>query len=119
MSVDWFAPHFEIRFPKLGELAVQGALVELRQELEPWHVMGEEGGAGGTARYVELSLERVEVKASRVSPDRYAVQWPRPAYAPNRARGRIYRGSALPRVAAMVCAASDNRYSFTADIRYS
>ena len=107
MSVDWFAPHFEIRFPKLGELAVQGALVELRQELEPWHVMGEEGGAGGTARYVDLSLERV------------AVQWPRPAYAPNRARGRIYRGSALPRVAAMVCAASDNRYSFTADIRYS
>jgi uncharacterized protein (DUF2126 family) len=73
MSVDWFAPHFEFRFPKLGDLAVQGALVELRQALEPWHVMGEEGGAGGTARYVDSSLERVEVKASGLSPDRYAV----------------------------------------------
>jgi uncharacterized protein (DUF2126 family)/transglutaminase-like putative cysteine protease len=73
MSVDWFAPHFEFRFPKLGDLAVQGALVELRQALEPWHVMGEEGGAGGTARYVDSSLERVEVKVSGLAPDRYAV----------------------------------------------
>jgi uncharacterized protein (DUF2126 family) len=73
MSVDWFAPHFEFRFPKLGDLAVQGALVELRQALEPWHVMGEEGGAGGTARYVDSSLERVEVKTSGLSPDRYVM----------------------------------------------
>jgi uncharacterized protein (DUF2126 family)/transglutaminase-like putative cysteine protease len=73
MSVDWFAPHFEFRFPKLGDLAVQGALVELRQALEPWHVMGEEGGPGGTARYVDSSLERVEVRVSGLAPDRYAV----------------------------------------------
>jgi uncharacterized protein (DUF2126 family)/transglutaminase-like putative cysteine protease len=73
MSVDWFAPHFEFKFPKLGDLAVQGALVELRQALEPWHVMGEEGGAGGTARYVDSSLERVQVKISGLAPDRYAV----------------------------------------------
>jgi uncharacterized protein (DUF2126 family)/transglutaminase-like putative cysteine protease len=73
MRVDWFAPHFEFRFPKLGDLAVQGARVELRQALEPWHVMGEEGGAGGTARYVDSSLERVEVKTSGLSPDRYVV----------------------------------------------
>jgi uncharacterized protein (DUF2126 family)/transglutaminase-like putative cysteine protease len=73
MSVDWFAPHFEFRFPKLGDLAVQGARVELRQALEPWHVMGEEGGAGGTARYVDSSLERVEVKTSGLSADRYVV----------------------------------------------
>jgi uncharacterized protein (DUF2126 family)/transglutaminase-like putative cysteine protease len=73
MSKDWFAPHFEFRFPKLGELVVQGALVELRQALEPWHVMGEEGGAGGTARYVDSSVERVEVKTAGLAPDRYAV----------------------------------------------
>jgi uncharacterized protein (DUF2126 family) len=73
LSMDWFAPHFEFKFPKLGDLRVRGALVELRQALEPWHVMGEEGGAGGTARYVDSSLERVEVKASGLPPDRYAV----------------------------------------------
>jgi uncharacterized protein (DUF2126 family)/transglutaminase-like putative cysteine protease len=73
LDVEWFAPHFEFRFPKLGDLAVQGILLELRQALEPWHVMGEEGGAGGTARYVDSSLERVEVKASGLPPDRYVV----------------------------------------------
>ena len=73
MSLDWFAPHFEFRFPKLGDLALHGASLELRQALEPWHVMGEEGAAGGTARYVDSSLERVEVKASGLAPDRYEV----------------------------------------------
>jgi uncharacterized protein (DUF2126 family)/transglutaminase-like putative cysteine protease len=73
MSLDWFAPHFEFRFPKLGDLAVRGALLELRQALEPWHVMGEEGAPGGTTRYVDSSLERLEVKASGLAPDRYGV----------------------------------------------
>jgi uncharacterized protein (DUF2126 family)/transglutaminase-like putative cysteine protease len=73
LSLDWFAPHFEFRFPKLGDIAVQGILLELRQALEPWHVMGEEGGPGGTARYVDSSLERVEVKVSGLPPDRYVV----------------------------------------------
>ena len=73
MRLDWFAPHFEFRFPKLGDVAVQGILLELRQALEPWHVMGEEGGPGGTARYVDSSLERVEVKASGLPADRYVV----------------------------------------------
>ncbi len=73
MGLDWFAPHFEFRFPKLGDFAVQGIVLELRQALEPWHVMGEEGAPGGTTRYVDSSLERVEVKASGLPPDRYVV----------------------------------------------
>jgi uncharacterized protein (DUF2126 family)/transglutaminase-like putative cysteine protease len=73
LSLDWFAPHFEFRFPKLGDFAVQGILLELRQALEPWHVMGEEGAPGGTTRYVDSSLERVELKASGLPPDRYVV----------------------------------------------
>jgi len=73
MGIDWFAPHFEFRFPKLGDLAVRGALLELRQAFEPWHVMGEEGAPGGTVRYVDSSLERVEVKVSGLTPDRYVV----------------------------------------------
>ena len=73
MSADWFAPHLEFRLPKLGDIAVRGALLELRQALEPWHVMGEEGAPGGTARYVDSSLERVEIKASGLPPERFAV----------------------------------------------
>jgi uncharacterized protein (DUF2126 family)/transglutaminase-like putative cysteine protease len=73
MPFAWFAPHFEFRFPKLGDLGVSGALLELRQALEPWHVMGEESASGGTARYVDSSLERVQIKASGLAPDRYAL----------------------------------------------
>jgi uncharacterized protein (DUF2126 family) len=69
----WFAPHFEFRFPKCGDFAAQGAEVELRQALEPWHVMGEEGTRGGTARYVDSSVERLQVKVSGLAPDRYAL----------------------------------------------
>src|ERR1019366_1222878 len=73
MSLDWFAPHFEFRFPKLGDIAVRGTLLELRQALEPWHVMGEEGTAGGAVRYVDSSLERVEIKISGLAPERYVI----------------------------------------------
>ena len=40
----WFDPHFEFRFPQIGEIAVRGIGVELRHALEPWHVLGEEHG---------------------------------------------------------------------------
>jgi len=70
---EWFAPHFEFRFPKLGDFAVQGIALELRQALEPWHVMGEEGAVGGTARYVDSSLERLQVSVSGMPQDRYVL----------------------------------------------
>ncbi|NMG29895.1 transglutaminase family protein [Aromatoleum evansii] len=70
---EWFAPHFEFRFPKVGDFAVRGIEVELRHALEPWHVMGEEGGAGATVRYVDSSLERLQVKVSGMAPDRYVL----------------------------------------------
>ncbi|CDF86548.1 transglutaminase domain-containing protein [Pseudomonas knackmussii B13] len=70
---DWFAPHFEFRFPKYGDYAVKGIDLELRQALEPWHVLGEEGATGGTVRYVDSSLERVQLKVSGMAPDRYVV----------------------------------------------
>ena len=49
LQPEWFDPHFEFRFPKLGDFATRGMEVELRQALEPWHVMGEEGAPA--ARY--------------------------------------------------------------------
>lgn len=70
---DWFRPHFEFRFPKLGEISLSGLTLELRQALEPWHVMGEEPGAGGTARYVDSSVERLQVMVSGLTPDRHVV----------------------------------------------
>ncbi|MGA7389266.1 MAG: transglutaminase family protein, partial [Pseudolabrys sp.] len=51
----WFAPHFEFRFPKYGDFTTRGIDLELRGALEPWHVLGEEGAVGGTARYVDSS----------------------------------------------------------------
>jgi uncharacterized protein (DUF2126 family)/transglutaminase-like putative cysteine protease len=73
LQAEWFAPHFEFRFPKYGDFATRGIQFELRQALEPWHVMGEEGSAGGTVRYVDSSVERLQVKISGLTPDRYLV----------------------------------------------
>ncbi|MEO7430607.1 MAG: transglutaminase family protein, partial [Dokdonella sp.] len=70
---EWFAPHLEFRFPKLGDLDVLGMHLELRHALEPWHVMGEEGAAGGAVRYVDSSVERLQVKLTGMAPERYAV----------------------------------------------
>ena len=73
LRAEWFAPHFEFRFPKYGDFAAQGIEMELRQALEPWHVMGEEGAPGGTVRYVDSSVERLQVKATGLAPDRYVL----------------------------------------------
>jgi uncharacterized protein (DUF2126 family) len=73
LETAWFAPHFEFRFPKYGDFAVRGVEFELRHALEPWHVMGEEGSAGGAVRYVDSSLERVQVKVDGMAPDRYVL----------------------------------------------
>jgi uncharacterized protein (DUF2126 family)/transglutaminase-like putative cysteine protease len=69
----WFAPHFEFRFPRAGDLQLHGMVMTLRNALEPWHVMGEEGAPGGTVRYVDSSLERIEVRINGFNPSRYVV----------------------------------------------
>ena len=57
----WFAPHAEFRFPVYGRVCYEGVELELRQAIEPWYVLGEEPGAGGTTRYVDSSVERMQV----------------------------------------------------------
>jgi uncharacterized protein (DUF2126 family) len=69
----WFAPHIEFRFPLVGEVHSAGIELSLRNALEPWHVMGEEGSSGGTVRYVDSSLERIEVKVTGLNSSRYVV----------------------------------------------
>jgi uncharacterized protein (DUF2126 family) len=69
----WFEPFHEFRFPKIGEVARAGLQLELRMALEPWHVLGEEPGAAGTVRYVDSSLERVQVRVRGALGERFAV----------------------------------------------
>ncbi len=69
----WFAPFIEFRFPRYGSVAYQGIHLELRQAIEPWHVLGEEMAAGGMARYVDSSVERIQVKVSGMTGSRHQV----------------------------------------------
>ncbi len=70
---DWFAPHFEFRFPILGQVTHRGIDLELRHAIEPWHVLGEEQGAGATARYVDSSVERLQVKLRGMTDRRHVL----------------------------------------------
>src|SRR5208283_4692824 len=70
---DWFAPHFEFRFPLIGTVTVSGIVVELRQAIEPWHILGEETTSSGTARYVDSSVERLQIKVQGMTEGRQVV----------------------------------------------
>lgn len=70
---EWFAPHFEFRFPRLGDFTARGVHVELRAGLEPWHVLGEQGAAGGTVRMVDSSLERLQVLVRGMTDSRHVL----------------------------------------------
>ncbi len=73
MEPDWFVPHFEFRFPLLGEATYDDVKMELRQAIEPWNVLGEEASSSGTARYVDSSVERLEVKVRNMTGRRHII----------------------------------------------
>jgi uncharacterized protein (DUF2126 family) len=73
LDAQWFAPHLQFRFPPCGTMSFGGIQLELRQALEPWHVLGEEGAVGGTVRYVDSSVERLQVKVRGMTDGRYVV----------------------------------------------
>jgi uncharacterized protein (DUF2126 family)/transglutaminase-like putative cysteine protease len=73
LEAAWFAPQWEFRFPAFGEVDYDGVEIELRQAIEPWYVLGEEPGAGGAARYVDSSVERIQVRAKGLVSERYAL----------------------------------------------
>jgi uncharacterized protein (DUF2126 family)/transglutaminase-like putative cysteine protease len=70
---EWFAPFFEFRFPRSGAVTLGGTRIELRQAIEPWHVLGEQTAQSGTSRYVDSSVERVQVKAEHFDAHRCVI----------------------------------------------
>ena len=72
-DLSWFDPFVEFRFPRYGTINIDDIEIELRFAIEPWNVLGEEVTAQGTARYVDSSVERLQVKASGLVYDRYVI----------------------------------------------
>ncbi len=72
-EMGWFAPFIEFRFPRYGTLNVDDLELELRFAIEPWNVLGEEVTAQGTARFVDSSVERLQVKACGLTPGRHVI----------------------------------------------
>jgi uncharacterized protein (DUF2126 family)/transglutaminase-like putative cysteine protease len=73
LDPEWFLPHLAFRFPHVGQVAFRGMELELRNALEPWHVLGEEQATGGTVRYVDSSVERVQARVSGWVDERYLL----------------------------------------------
>ena len=69
----WFDAFMEFRFPRIGGVNVAGLELQLFAALEPWHVLGEESSTQGTSRFVDSTLERIQVTLDNATSNRYIV----------------------------------------------
>jgi uncharacterized protein (DUF2126 family) len=69
----WLEPFFEFRFPRYGTVRLGDIEIELRLAIEPWHVLGEEVTRMGTARFVDSSVERLQVQVTGLTDTRYVL----------------------------------------------
>ncbi len=72
-STSWLDPFCEFRFPRIGTVSVSGVGMEFRSAIEPWNVLGEEATAGGMARYVDSSVERMQVRVDGADTGRHVL----------------------------------------------
>lgn len=72
-DTSWLDPFTEFRFPRIGTAVFGGVEIELRGAIEPWNVLGEESSVAGTARYVDSSVERLQVRLIGADRQRYLV----------------------------------------------
>ncbi len=72
-DINWLRPFEEFRFPHYGRLQLDDIALELRWAIEPWHVLGEEVGSFGTARYVDSSVERLQVRVTGIQEGRHVI----------------------------------------------
>jgi len=72
-DLKWLEPFWEFRFPHYGSVSIGDIHIELRMAIEPWHVLGEEMALGGTARYTDSSLERLQVRVTGLTDGRYLL----------------------------------------------
>jgi len=70
---EWFDPFVEFRYPRYGTINVDDIEMELRFAVEPWNVLGEEVTGQGTARFVDSSVERLQVKVRGMTDARHVV----------------------------------------------
>ncbi len=73
IELEWFEPFLEFRFPHFGSVNIDAMELELRFAIEPWHVLGEEMGSQGTARFVDSSVERLQLRITGLTEPRHVV----------------------------------------------
>ncbi|MBK6736641.1 MAG: transglutaminase family protein [Haliea sp.] len=72
-DLEWLLPFEEFRFPHYGRVQLDDIELELRWAVEPWHVLGEETTSFGTSRYVDSSVERLQIRATGLTEGRYVL----------------------------------------------